>query len=436
MRLGGRKMARRDAGGLNGRQALIAGLDVGTSKVACFIAKIDPQRAHPMPPIAVLGVGHQVSRGIKCGAVIDMVEVEDSIRAAVDQAERMSGTTIHELAVSFSAGSPRSHAATGAVELEGQAVSDREMSRAIDVAQSQVELDDRLPVHSIPINYAVDASRGVRDPRGMFGDLLGVNVHMVSAEPGPIRNLGVCVERCHLEMSGLVLAPYASGLACLVEDEQDLGVTIIDMGAGTTSVGIFAEGSLIASGVVPVGGGHVTNDLARGLSTTLAEAERFKTLSGSALTGSSDDKSTLNVPLIGDDNPDAYQSVPKSLLTSIIRPRIEETLELVRDLIEMSGVAHLAGRSVVLTGGAAQLIGVKETAARILGKQVRVGRPLRMTGLPDAVSGPAFSTCAGLLTYLANGPVDAHFVDSHSEKRKSSHQIGRIGRWFTDIFES
>ena len=435
MRFGGKNTARREAGGLSGRQSLIAGLDVGSSKVACFIAKVDPQRAYPMPPIAVLGVGHQVSRGVKCGAVVDMIELEESIRAAVDQAERMSGTTIHELAVSFSAGAPKSHVASGAVELEGQPVTDREMARAVGVAQSQVQLDARLPVHAIPVSYSVDASRGVQDPRGMFGNMLGVHLHMISAEPGPVRNMGVCVERCHLEMAGLVLGPYASGLACLVEDEQDLGVTLIDMGAGTTSVGIFAEGNLISAGVVPVGGSHVTNDLARGLSTTLAEAERFKTLFGSALTGSSDDKSTLSIPLIGEDDPDAVQSVPRSLLTSIIRPRIEETFELVRDLMEESGMAHLAGRSVVLTGGASQLNGVKETAARVLGKQVRIGRPLRMTGLPEAVSGPAFSTCAGLLAYLAHGPTDALFVDTHSEKRKGPHQIGRIGRWFTDIFE-
>jgi cell division protein FtsA len=215
---------------------------------------------------------------------------------------------------------------------------------------------------------------------------------------------------------------------------MDLGVTLIDMGGGTSSIAVFSEGGLGHVGVVPVGGQHVTNDLARGLSTTIAQAERLKTLFGSALIGTNDDKAMLTVPLIGEDDPEAVHQVPRSMLTSIIRPRIEETLELVRDLLEDAGVSRLCGRCVVLTGGASQMNGVKETAARILGKQVRLGRPIRLTGLPDAASGPAFATVAGLLTYLVEGPDDTLLVDSHNEKRKGAHQIGRIGRWFIENF--
>lgn len=435
MRFGGKGSARRDKTGVTGRQSIIAGLDVGTSKVACFIARVDWQRGGARPPIAVLGVGHQISRGIKNGCVVDMVEVEDSVRAAVGQAEDLAKTTIHEVAVSFSAGNPQSLAAAAAIDLEGQPVSDREIGRVIELAQSQVELNHRLAVHAIPLNFTLDSSRGIRDPNGMFGQQLGVNLHMVTADVGPVRNLGVCIERCHLEMSGLVVGPLAAGLACLVEDELDLGVTVVDMGAGTTSVGIFAEGGLISAGVVPIGGQHVTNDLARGLSTSMAEAERFKTLFGSALRGLSDDKSTLNVPLLGEEGGEAHHTVPRSMLTSIISPRIDETFEMVRDLIQASGMDRLAGRSVVLTGGASQLNGVREAAARILGKQVRLGRPIRMTGLPDAVAGPAFSGCAGLLAYLTHGSGDTFLLDSHKESRRTPHQIGRIGRWFSDIFE-
>jgi cell division protein FtsA len=307
------------------------------------------------------------------------------------------------------------------------------MSRAVAAAHAEVDLRNLLPLHAVPVNYSIDHSRGIRDPSGMFGNVLGVNLHVVAADGGPVRNLGVCIERCHLEMAGLVVAPYASGLASLVEDEMDLGVTLIDMGGGTTSLSVFSEGSLIHVGVVPVGGGHVTSDLARGLSTTIAEAERFKTLYGSALTSQTDDRAMLTVPLIGEEDPDAVHQVPRSMLTSIIRPRVEETLEFVRDLLEDAGVSRLAGRCVVLTGGASQLNGVKETAARILGKQVRLGRPIRLTGLPDAAAGPAFSTIAGLLSYLVHGPADALLVDSHSEARKGAHQMTRIGRWFSEI---
>lgn len=434
MRLNGRLANRKEGPASTGRPGIVAALDVGSTKVACFIAKVSDTRGPAKTPINVIGVGHQVSRGVRAGAVVDMVEVEESIRSAVDQAERMAGITIHEVVASFSAGSPRSFMAQGVVALDGQAIGEREMMRATASAQAEVDLNGLIALHSIPVNYAIDASKGIRDPVGMFGGVLGVNLHMVGADVGPVRNLGVCIERCHLEMAGLAVSSYASGLASLVEDETDLGVTLIDMGGGTTSVAVFSEGSLVHAGVVPVGGGLVTSDLARGLSTTLAQAERLKTLFGSALVGTNDDKATLTVPLIGEDDPEAVHQVPRSMLTSIIRPRIEETLELARDLLEDAGVGRLAGRCVVLTGGASQMNGVKETAARVLGKQVRLGRPIRLTGLPDAASGPAFSTVAGLLSYLVHGPQDTLLVDSHNEKRKGAHQIGRIGRWFIENF--
>jgi cell division protein FtsA len=432
LRLNGRVPSRKDA--TQGRPGIVAALDVGSSKVSCFIAKVHETRAPSRAPVNVIGVGHQVSRGVKCGAVVDMAEVEESIRSAVDQAERMAGVTIHEVVASLSAGAPRSFMAQGSLKLEGQSIGEREMNRAIAAAQSQVELDSLIALHAIPVHFSIDGARGIRDPIGMFAHTLGVSLHMVGADVGPVRNLGVCVERCHLEMAGLAVSSYASGLASLVEDEIDLGVTLIDMGGGTTSIAVFSEGSLIHAGVVPVGGQFVTSDLARGLSTTIAQAERLKTLFGSALVGTNDDKATLTVPLLGEDDPEATHQVPRSMLTSIIRPRIEETLELVRDLLEDAGIGRLAGRCVVLTGGASQLNGVKETAARVLGKQVRLGRPIRLTGLPDAASGPAFATVAGLLTYLVDGPQDTLLVDTHSDKRKGADQIGRIGRWFIENF--
>ncbi len=215
---------------------------------------------------------------------------------------------------------------------------------------------------------------------------------------------------------------------------MDLGVTLIDMGGGTTSVSVFTEGGLVHTGVVPVGGQLVTSDLARGLSTTMAQAERLKTLFGSALVGTNDDKAMLTVPLIGEDDPEAVHQVPRSMLTSIIRRGSKRRWNLRAISLRDAGVSRLAGRCVVLTGGASQMNGVKETAARVLGKQVRLGRPIRLTGLPDAASGPAFSTVAGLLSYLVHGPQDTLLVDSHSEKRKGSHQISRIGRWFIENF--
>ncbi|HEX5326098.1 MAG TPA: cell division protein FtsA, partial [Acetobacteraceae bacterium] len=212
--------------------------------------------------------------------------------------------------------------------------------------------------------------------------------------------LGACVARCDLDIAELVSAPMAAGLTALVEDERELGATVIDMGGGTTGMAVFAEGQLLHTAQLPVGGGHVTNDLARLLSTPVAHAERLKTLYGNVQSSPDDDREMLPVPLVGEEE-HQIAKVPRSMVVSIIRPRIEETFEMVRERLDSSGLSRAAGNRVVLTGGACQLAGVREMAARMLGKQVRLGRPGAVRGLPDSASGPAFATAAGLLSWAA-----------------------------------
>jgi cell division protein FtsA len=246
----------------------------------------------------------------------------------------------------------------------------------------------------------VDATPGVEDPRGMICETLTARLHLVDAAQASLRNLGACLLRCDLEVEELVSAPFAAGLATLVEDEKQLGATVIDMGGGTTTLAVFAEGHLLHTAQLPVGGWHVTNDLARLLSTPLAHAERLKTLHGGVLGAPDDEREWLPVPLVGEDE-DQIARVPRAMVVGIIRPRLEETFELIKDRLEAAGLSQEMGRRVVLTGGASQLVGVRELAARVLDRQVRLGRPHPVRGLPETASGPAFASPLGLLAWAA-----------------------------------
>lgn len=409
-----------------GRNGVIAALDVGTTKVCCFVARMEGNQ------LRVVGIGHQVSKGLRSGTIVDMEAAEASIRAAVDAAERMAGETIREVQVSVTAGQPASRTLAVEVAIAGHEVGEADVRRVLDQGLAQEQLGDRQIVHSIPVGYSIDGSRGVRDPRGMYGERLGVNMHVVTAASGPLRNLATCVARGHLALGSLVVAPFAAGLACLVEDEMDLGVTLVDMGGGTTGIAVFYDGALVHTDVLGIGGGHVTNDIARGLSTPMAHAERLKTLYGSALASHSDENEMIDVPLVGETSPQVPNHVPRSLLTGIIKPRVEETLELVRDALTRSGFDKIAGRRVVLTGGASQLQGMRELAARVLDKQVRLGRPIRVAGLAEATGGPAFAACAGLLTHALHGRAEA--ARTPEPEAPAAGRMARIGRWLKANF--
>jgi len=380
---------------------LIAALDVGSTKIACFVAKADGTNAQ------VVGIGHQVSRGVRNGCLVDMDAAEAAILTAVTAAERMAGEALRDVIVNISGAQPVSRTVSVEVAINGHEIGDHDIRRVTELGRSADTSPERRLLHAIPTGYSIDGSRGIRDPRGMSGQRLGGLMHVVTAHTGAVRNLETVIGRCHLNVDGMVVAPYASGLACLVDDEMDLGVTVIDMGGGTTTFAVFADGHLVHTDSVAVGGSHVTNDIARGLSTPVAHAERMKTLYGTTTVSSADEREVIDVPLVGEEDHAQPNHVPKSILTGIIRPRLEETFELVRARLEASGFDKVAGRRVVLTGGASQLQGVRDLAALILDKQVRMGKPLRIAGLSDQTGGPAFSTCAGLVAYALNRNAEA-----------------------------
>jgi cell division protein FtsA len=407
------------------RGSVIAALDIGTTKVCCLIARVDAD----IPQ--VLGIGHQISRGVRGGLIVDLEAAGASVVNAVHAAEQMAGETIERVVVNLSGGFSASRIIKAEIGVAGREIGDAELQRVLDQGYLLREPGDRQIIHSVPVGFSIDDSRGIRDPRGMFGERLAVNMNVVTARAAGVRNHSAAIGRAHLAIDALVVSPYASGLSCLVEDEVELGVTVVDMGGGTTTIGVFFDGNLIFADSVPVGGGHVTNDIARGLSTAVAHAERMKTLFGGAISASTDERETIAVPQIGEEDEGHVNHVPKSLLVGIIAPRIEETFELVRDRLEASGFDKIAGRRVVLTGGACQLHGAREFAALILDKQVRIGRPLRVKGLAEATAGSAFSTTVGLLHFALSERAEvARF--GHGRSRRANGLLGRVGHWLRE----
>ena len=409
------------------RGSLITALDIGTTKICCFIARVEDDRPR------VLGIGHQISRGMRNGGIVDLEATGASVLNAVHAAEEMAGETIQRVVANLSGGFSASRIIRAEIGVTGREITDAEMRRVLEHGYLMREPGDRQIIHSVPVGFSVDDSRGIRDPRGMLGERLGVNMHVVTASAASVRNHSAAIGRSHLEVEALVVSPYASGLSCLVEDEIGLGVTVIDMGGGTTTIGVFFDGNLIFADYVPVGGAHVTNDIARGLSTGVAHAERMKTLFGSAISTSTDEREMIAVPQIGEEDEGHVNHVPKSLLVGIIAPRIEETFELVRNRLEASGFDKVAGRRVVLTGGACQLHGAREFAGLILDKQVRMGRPQRVAGLAEATGGPAFATTAGLLHFALSerAEVSGARLGPQGSRRGV---FGRLGHWLRDNF--
>lgn len=415
------------------RSNVFAALDIGTSKICCFIAVAEEDNS-----VRVTGIGHQASQGVKAGAIVDMDAAEEAIMAAVHTAERMADETIREVVVGFAGGRPGSRIVDMRIPVNGGPVRDSDLRRLLYGSATLDDSLDRAVLHAIPVGYSIDGSNGIRDPRGMHGQSLAAHIHEITASAGAVQNVTTCVERCHLNVGEVVANPYAAGVATLVPDEMELGVTVIDMGGGTTSVTVFVEGSPVFSDSVPIGGTHVTSDIARGLATPLSHAERLKTLHGSALPSPSDERETVVAPQVGEDDSDEPNHVPKSFLVSIIAPRIEETFELVRERLEAGGAAKAAGRRVVLTGGACQLPGARDLAARMLDKQARIGRPTQVAGLAAATSGPAFAAGAGLLRLAAEQSQD---IRLHSRGRAPVSgdgmlarlgPISRIGGWLRE----
>ena len=391
------------------RSGLFGVVDVGTTKVACLIGRVESDGTP-----RVLGFGWQKGKGVNGGDITDIDAAEKAIRACVGQAEDMADVRLRSVTVNLSCGQPESRLFNVQWPAGGRAVSENDIRGVVHEGRVRAELDGREAIHVLPLNFAVDATDHVADPRGLFCTVLNARLHVIDAAATSLRTLESCIARCDLEIDDLVSAPLAAGLSSLVREERELGATIIDMGGGTTGIAVYADNQIMHTSQLAIGGLHVTKDLAIGLSTTLIHAERLKTLYGNVESSPDDERELLPVPLVGEED-HQLAKVPRSMVVNIIRPRIEETFEFIKDRLDSSGLGRAAGNRVVLTGGACQLPGVREMAARMLGRQVRLGRPATLRGLPELASGPAFSTAAGLLAWAAGDGRTFHDMNLEGE---------------------
>jgi cell division protein FtsA len=422
------------------KTALLSVLDVGTSKVVCLVARLDPMEPSDMlrartHRCRILGIGHQRSAGVKGGMIVDMDEAENAIRRAVDAAERMAGVQVESVIVNVTGGRVGSQLYNAQVAVQGRAVSEDDTHRVLEACVARTQNQGKAVLHSLPTGFSLGDMRSIRDPKGMIGEALGVDMHVVSCDATAARNLMLAIERCHLSIEAMVATPYAGGLSTLVDDEAELGTAIIDMGGGTTSLGVFSGGSLVRVDAIALGGNHVTMDLARGLNTRLADAERLKTLYGTCLASASDERETIAVTSVGDDG-DHPTHLPKSHLVRIIKPRVEEILELTRDRLAKGGFSMHAGSRIILAGGASQLTGMAEAARRIFKGQIRLGRPLGIAGLPESAKNPSFSAVVGLLVYPQVAGIE-HFRPGRGDSEQANGTngyIARVGRWLRDSF--
>ena len=369
-----------------GRQQLVAAVDLGASKVSCFIMRPDGVNRAGRT-LQTIGVGYVQSRGVRAGVIVDPELAVEAIAQAVERAEAIAGVSVSGVTVATSGGQLQSCRVSSSVSLGARPIIEADCARVIAAAVAQMRTPGRRPIHLLPISWSVDAQKNVRDPRTMFGRVLGLELLVVSINDAAFNTLGHCVERAHLQFEGAVAAPFCSALSALEDDEMELGCICIDMGGGSTSVAVFSDGALVHIDSLPVGGQHVTSDIARGLSTTMAGAERIKTVHGSAIASANEDREMIEAPARGEDEGAGPVVAPRS----------------------SSNVSSTRGAMTPLSKlrGASQLAGVREVAVRVFDRSVRPGRPRRTPHLADAASGPAFCAAAGVLQRAAFGPREA-----------------------------
>ena len=381
-----------------GKTMTIAALDIGSSKVCCVIAKVSKDKR-----INIVGYGYNASRGIKNGVVTDIGQATIAVGNAVQDAEQMANERIDKVIISMGSEKVRSQLKTAAIALnKNRPISDADLEKVYQRGTAKVNVGEYSLVHCIHNSYRLDGGELIKDPRNLFAEELSINVLLGLIPSHVCKNLNTVIENAHLDIAGRVFDSYASGLACLVDDEKEMGATVVDMGGGTTSIACFRNGHPIYFASIPVGGNNVTNDIAYGLTTSFSHAERLKTLHGCAFLTSQDSVDTINVYPVGDEDDSCIKQIPRSELISIITPRIEETFEMVNKKLREAGIGNDPSHRVVLTGGASQLPGVVDVAAMVLDKQVRLGRPKNILNLPDSLYAGSFATCVGILLFGVN----------------------------------
>ncbi len=371
---------------------IVVGLDVGTTKVCAVVGEVAEDG------ITILGVGSVPCRGLRKGIVSNIDWTVRSIKDAIESAQTMAGVEIRTVYAGVAGSHIRSQVSDGVAAIAGGEVTRADVERVLEGARAIPVDADRQILHVLPREYVVDVQDGIRDPIGMSGVRLGVKVNLVTAATTCVQNVIRCAERCNLAVADVVLEPLASAESVLSDDEKEIGAAVIDIGGGTTDILLYVDGGIAHTSVIPVGGNNITNDIAAGLRTPMAEADRLKRLSGCALGRMVADDEEIEVPGVGGHPP---RRVARRVLSDIIEPRVEEIFAVVRKRIEDTGLIEQLSAGAVLTGGAVLLEGMTEFAEEVLGMPVRVGHPVGVRGLTQLIAGPEYATGVGLVKYGA-----------------------------------
>jgi len=423
------------------QRGVVAILDIGTSKIACVVLRFDGpdsfREQDGVGPMAgqssfrIIGAATTRSRGVRYGEVAAMQETERAIRTAVTAAQKMANVRVDHVIACFAGGEPRSYGLAGEVEVSDSLVTEEDVAQVLSACEVPPIGHGREVLHAQPVNFALDHRSGLADPRGQMGRRLACDMHLLTVEGAAVQNLLHCIKRCDLEVAGIASSAYVSGMSALVEDEQELGAACIDMGGGATGLSIFLKRHMIYADSVRMGGENVTSDIAQGLRIPLATAERIKTFHGGVVATGVDDREMIEIGGDSGDWEKDRRTVSRSELIGIIRPRMEEILEEVRARLDAAGFEHLPSRQLVLTGGCSQMPGIDGLAARILGQQVRLGRPLRVQGLPQAATGAAFASSVGLCLF-ATHPQDEWWDFDIPMGRYPARSLRRAVKWFRE----
>ena len=374
------------------KNSIIAALDIGSSKVCCLIGKLDNQNN-----LSIIGAGFYESKGLVSGIITDMKALETAIRNCVASAEKMAAVRVKKITIGFSSVNVEIENLNIEIDLKGSIVSQGDLDRAYNFLSEKHITGSRSILHIIPVQYSIDGNKGVKSPLGMFGDKLGVEISIISTDQNILKNFQNVVKQCDLEIDNIIYTPYAIGLSLLSEEEKELGVALVDIGSTLSSLSIFYNGTILFTKIIPLGGNMITNDISRIFSLSKADSERVKIINGQLIEELENSLSIIEVDALGNDN-DSVEITRKDLI-SVIKPRVKEIINTLKEQVLESGYNHLIANRVVITGGASQMDGLINITSTIIEKRARLGKSNVIKGIPENMRSSSFSAINSLLTY-------------------------------------
>ena len=411
------------------KSPIIAALDIGSSKICCLIAKIDKNET-----LSIIGAGFQESKGLVSGVITDMIALENSIRNCVASAEKMASVRIKNIIVGFSSDNINIENLNIEIDLKGAVIGQRDLNRAYNFLSEKHDMGNRSILHVIPFQYSIDGNKGVKNPIGMIGDKLGVEISIISSDSNTLKNLENVVKHCDLEIDEIVYTPYASGISLLSEEEKELGVALIDMGSTLTTVSIFYNGSILYTKSIPLGGNMVTNDVSRIFSLSFANAERTKIINGQLIEELENSLSTIEVDTLGEDN-ESIEITRKDLI-SVIKPRIFEIVNTINDIIIDSKYNNIIANRFVITGGASQMEGLLDFTSKVFGKKARLAKSIQINALPENMKSPSFSAISSMVKYsiTKNNDINMKLTKKNNNSDSIYAYVQKFKNWFIENF--